>query len=286
MSFFFRTFAPDFENQYPMRRIFSRSVFVAIVLLCAQLYAVPAFAWGQKGHRIIAKIAYDHLSRRARRNVDAVLGEQGMIYLANWADEIKSDTIYSNSYDWHFQDFPSGLTKQDIFSSRDRYPAEGGNMFRALDSLKQEILNHKSEINPHTLRFLIHLSGDLYCPMHMAHMDDRGGNDVHMKWFGCDTRLHTVWDERLVESQGYSYTEYAAKLEREYEAFRKPLLGYQWSEKELIWNTYQLTEQIYAYQPVWDGNTYHYIYRWRQPMEYQLYVAGIRLAKLLNELYR
>jgi len=55
------------------------------------------------------------------------------------------------------------------------------------------------------------------------------------------------------------------------------------SEEELILRTYRLTGEIYTYQQTWDGNTYHYIYRWHIPMEEQLYIAGIRLAKLLNE---
>ena len=43
---------------------------------------------------------------------------------------------------------------------------------------------------------------------------------------------------------------------------------------------------MYGSLQTWDGNTYHYIYRWRTEMEEQLYIAGIRLAKLLNEIYK
>ena len=130
------------------------------------------------------------------------------------------------------------------------------------------------------MRFIVHLSGDRYCPMHMAHMDDKGGNAVKMKWFGRETNLHSVWDSKLIDSQGYSYTEYAQKLEREYAHKQREIE--QATDAELLLMSYHVTEEIYRYQQTWDGNAYHYIYRWRQPMEYQLYVAGIRLAKLLN----
>ena len=155
-------------------------------------------------------------------------------------------------------------------------------MFRALDSLVTVLKAGKGDA--HTLRFVVHLSGDRYCPMHMAHLDDKGGNTVKMKWFGENTRLHTVWDTKLIESQGYSYTEYAEKLELEYGLAKKYINAQ--TDATLMLDTYHLTSDIYEYQTTWDGNTYHYIYRWHTEMEQQLFIAGIRLAQLLNEIYR
>ena len=166
------------------------------------------------------------------------------------------------------------------------YPIVGGNLFRALDSLVREAKNEWTngrKTNVHTLRFVVHIASDKYCPMHLAHMDDKGGNAVKMEWFKRNTNLHSVWDTQLIESQGYSYTEYADKLEREYKWMKKDIEAM--SEEELLLHNYHFTEAIYAYQQGWDGNTYHYIYRWRAPLEEQLYIAGIRLAKLLNEIY-
>lgn len=265
------------------QRLFS----ILLIAFLAGTYSVPAFGWGQKGHRIIAKIAYDNLSRKARKAVDKTLGVKGAIYWANWPDEIKSDTIYPDSYDWHFQDFEGGLSDSLVADALIHYPAEGGNLFRAIDSLVAILRNtgiSEYRDTEHTLRFVIHLSGDRYCPMHMAHMSDKGGNAVKMSWFKESTRLHTVWDTHLIESQGYSYTEYAEKLELEY-GWAKKYIDAQ-TDAELLLDTYHLTSDIYTYQATWDGNTYHYIYRWRTEMEEQLYIAGIRLAKLLNEIYK
>lgn len=267
-----------------MKKIFS--LIAITVFLCA--YSVPALAWGQKGHRIIAKIAYDNLSRKARKNVDAILGKQGMIYYSNWADEMKSDNIYPQSIKdgWHFQDFAGGMSDSLVADALIHYPAEGGNLFRVLDSLELDMVAEKYSVTNanHVLRFLVHLSGDRYCPMHMAHMDDRGGNDIRMQWFGRETRLHTVWDTDLIESQGYSYTEYAAMLQNEYRDIKRRVE--QMTDEQLLIDSYHVTDAIYQYQAIWDGNTYHYIYTWRQPMERQLYIAGIRLAQLLNQIYK
>ena len=251
-----------------------------LIAASAMIYTIPAYGWGQKGHRIIAQIAYDNLNAKARKAVNKALGVQGAVYWANWPDEIKSDTIYPQSHDWHYQDFDGGLSDSLVADALVHYPAEGGNLYRALDSLTREVSRQSSAVS---LRFLIHLSGDRYCPMHMAHMDDKGGNAVKMKWFSNHTNLHSVWDTHLIESQGYSYTEYAQKLELEYADRKKAIEAM--SDAELLVRSYHLTEAIYDYQQTWDGNTWHYIYRWRQPMEEQLYIAGIRLAQLLNRLF-
>lgn len=265
-----------------------RVIFSFSIGICLSMYCLPAFGWGQEGHRIIAKIAYDNLSKKAKKHVNKAMGEGGMIYYANWADEIKSDNIYPQSISegWHFQDFEGGLSDSLIADALVHYPQEGGNIFRVLDSLEVEMAGEKvSRINTdHILRFLIHLNGDRYCPMHMAHMDDKGGNKVKMQWFGKETNLHTVWDTKLIESQGYSYTEYAQILQKKHKDIKRWVE--QASEEELLINSYHMTEAIYKYQEIWDGNTYHYIYTWREPMEKQLYIAGIKLAQLLNKIYK
>ena len=279
---FFCNFALDFD-----KHLMKRFIFLSFVSAWMSMYCLPAFGWGQEGHRIIAKIAYDNLDKKAKKAVDQILGEGGIVYWSNWPDEIKSDTIYPQSISdgWHYPDFAGNMSDSLVADALIHYPAEGGNLYRALDSLVREMENGKLKIEncEHTLRFIVHLSGDRYCPMHMAHMDDKGGNAVKMKWFGRETNLHSVWDTKLIESQGYSYTEYAEKLEHEYANKKKEIEKA--TDTELLLMSYHVTEDIYRYQESWDGNTYHYIYRWRQPMEWQLYVAGIRLAKLLNSIF-
>ena len=70
-------------------------------------------------------------------------------------------------------------------------------------------------------------------------------------------------------------------IEDEYKDMKREIMNK--SDEQLLVESYHLTEAIYQHMQVWDGNTYHYIYTWRQPMERQLYIAGIRLAKWLNE---
>lgn len=239
-------------------------------------------AWGQEGHRIIAQVAYDNMNRRARKQVDKILGKRGMIYWANWPDELKSDTIYKNSSDWHYQDLNGGMSDSAVVATLTDYPTEGGNMFRAMDSLVNVLRHNKNDHD--ALVFVVHFMGDRFCPMHTGHIDDLGGNRVKVKWFGKNANLHSVWDSKLIESRGYTYTEYAQYLQDKLSYQKKAIQ--QMSDADILLHNYHLTDAIYTYQSTWNGNAYHYVYHFANDMEWQLYASGIRLAQLLNELYK
>ena len=118
--------------------------------------------------------------------------------------------------------------------------------------------------------------------MHTAHLDDQGGNAVKMKWFGQNTNLHSVWDSKIIENKGFSYTEYASYLHDVYGPQLKEIQ--KMSAEQTLLHTYHLTSDIYAYQATWSGNAYHYTYRWTAAVEYQLYLAGVHLAMELEGL--
>lgn len=259
-----------------MKRYIFAIHFAVLMLLPAEL-----LAWGQEGHRVITEVAYHYLSSGTAKKIDKILGKHGMVYVANWADEIKSDTIYPNLSSGHFQDLDGGLSDSAVVATLTDYPKVGGHLFRTTDSilalLKQDPTNHDA------LMFLVHLAGDRYCPMHIAHLEDYGGNKVKMKWFGSNTNLHSVWDTKLIQSQGYSYSEYAKFLIDKYDSEKKAVQ--QKSEEEMLLENYHLMCDIYTYQETFEGNTYYYIYHFHQAMEWQLFKAGVRLALWLEEIY-
>lgn len=258
-----------------------KKIIIAVLLFTIAIPIPSAFAWGQEGHRIIGQIAYNHLNKKAKKKVNQILGEKGLIFWANWADEIKSDTIYPDSYDWHFQDLNAGMTEAELLSTLTNYPTEGGNLWRVMDSLTAKLAQNPTDFD--ALRFLIHLAGDRFCPMHTAHLDDLGGNKIKLQWFGQNSNLHRVWDTDLIAARGYSYSEYAEYLELHF-SYEQKKIEKMSAETWLIHN-YNLCNEIYSYHETWDGNTYHYIYHFAPLMEWQLYAAGIRLAQLLNEIY-
>lgn len=254
-------------------------------LLLLSIFMLQGYAWDARGHRIVADIAYANLTKKARTRVDAVLGEKGMIWTASWPDEIKSDTIYPESHVWHYQNLNSGLSYAYLDSLLDYPTLEGKHLFYAKDSLTRVLReNPNDEV---ALKFIVHLAGDEFQPMHMAHADDLGGNRVRLTWFGQKTNLHSLWDRYMIEGTQYSYTEMSEMLQLKYADQKKAI--YNMTERECVHRTYTCVCDLYAYQEALGeaprGYEYTYVYRFRDMMEYQLYAAGIQLAKLLNEIY-
>lgn len=258
-----------------------------LLVVCLMIMAlVPSMhhllAWGQKGHRIVAQVAYDNLNKKTRKQVDAILGKHGMIYLSTWADEIKSDTIYPKSFTCHYQDLDGGLSDEAIVAMLTDYPEVGGDLFMAMDSIEAVLAKNKQCHD--ALAFYVHFYADRFCPMHVAHLDDKGGNGVKMKWFGQNTNLHSVWDGKIIDSKGFTYTEYAQYLHDVYGKQKKAVM--QMTDEETLLQTYHLTDDIYTYHSTWNGNSYHYSYYWMDEMEWQLYTAGVKLAQALNAIYK
>src|SRR5437762_4615873 len=86
-------------------------------LLCLLIITARGFAWGPEGHRIIADVARSHLTASARSQVRALLGDDDLAAVANWADGIKSDRPETAA--WHFVDIP--MSAADFSDARDCY---------------------------------------------------------------------------------------------------------------------------------------------------------------------
>src|SRR5262245_49130036 len=82
--------------------------FVAIALgTVATLVSGPAAAWGRLGHRLVADLAWDDLTPKARSEVDALLAgeaEPTLAGIANWADELREHDpdLGRRSSKWHY----------------------------------------------------------------------------------------------------------------------------------------------------------------------------------------
>lgn len=245
------------------------------------LISASTFAYDAVGHRIIADIAYNNLTDKARAQVDKVLGKKGMVYEATWADEVRSDNKYAYSYQWHFQDLDDNMNAASIKQLLDNPTAEGQHLFFAIDSLTRRMKKNKDDAE--ALKFMVHFVGDLHQPMHMGRKDDKGGNKVDFNWFGRKTNLHAVWDGMLIESQKMSYSEYSQYLQDKFEPRKAEFKKH--GILQSVVAAYTVRNMIYAYDNS-DTNNYHYLYFFADKVDEMLYRGGIQLANVLNAIYK
>lgn len=246
-------------------------------------FSQNSFGWGVTGHRIIAEIAQKNLNKKTKKKVLKMLNDYPMAYWANWADQIRSDSLqqWKHTYVWHYVNVPSGLSKQEFTDSLQLMQQD--NVYKAILKSEKSLSdkNASFEQKRESLYFLIHLIGDIHQPMHVARAEDLGGNKLKVFWFNNEDNLHNIWDSRLVDFQQYSYTEYAEILNsRLSEEDRKRLS--EGTLEDWAYETYQLTNEIYAHAKAKDRLSYAYSYYYKDKMEIQFIKAGLRLSNILE----
>ena len=135
------------------------------------------------------------------------------------------------------------------------------------------------------LKMLIHLIGDMHCPMHAGHLSDKGGNYFDVYWFKQPTNLHSVWDTKIIESaRKWSYSEWRDNLnildKKQIDSVTAGSL-YDW-----FIHTTVLARNLYSEIRPKANLSYDYVAQHVPMLEEQLTNAGYRLAKVLNEIFK
>ncbi|WP_396600797.1 S1/P1 nuclease [Algibacter sp. R77976] len=253
--------------------------FIAILFVIPVKSHATADFWGQTGHRVVGKIADDYLCGKAKREVKRLLKRKSLAFVSTFADEIKSDKRYNEFYTWHYINMPHDVNYEDSKIN------PKGDLVTGIEYCKKIISDDTSSDDDKAfyLKLLIHLIGDLHQPMHVALQEDKGGNDFKVQWFYEDSNLHRVWDSEMIDSFDMSYNELAENADV---LSKKQVKSIQ--EGSLIdWvnETYQLTKKVYASAKPDENLRYRYSYDNFKTVRSQLQIAGIRLAKVLNELF-
>lgn len=246
--------------------------------ICILLLPLAARAWGPTGHRTVALIAERHLSPKARKAVQRILGPDRMAIVSTWMDEVRSDPAFDHTRDWHWVTIPDGGT----YAQAEKNP--NGDAVEAIGRMQALLRSDTVPLERQRLYLcmLIHFVGDLHQPLHVGRGDDRGGNDVKVRWMGRESNLHRVWDSEMIDLEGLSYTELAESLDHptaEQRARWPQGTVASWAEENRA-----LRPRIYD---VPHGGELGYAYKYRNwpVVQEQLLKGGIRLAALLNEIY-
>jgi len=257
-----------------------------VVLLIAVAFSCNLFAWGTTGHRVIAQIAEQNLTKKAKKQVNCALEGYPMAYWANWADNIRSEKTdkWNHTHKWHFVNLPANLSKQQFLEVAKNI--EQDNVYSEIPKLGETIKNKTTTIEEKrfALYFLIHLVGDLHQPMHVGREEDLGGNKINVSWFNSPTNIHSVWDSRLIDHEKYSYTEYAQILNILTKEEKKNLQ--EGSLDDWLFETYEIANEIYATIETGDKLSFEYPYKYKSTVELQMQRAGLRLAALLNKIFK
>lgn len=255
--------------------------FALLCLLSLIMIPENIFAWGQKGHDIVAYIAQCNLKKGVKKKVEFALGGHTLMYYSSWMDNVRGFDEFRHTSTWHYANVDEGHT----YETMPKEPA--GDVYTALTDVIEKLRDHRNlsdSLENLYLRYLIHLVGDMHCPMHAGRKTDLGGNMLKIKWFGNETNIHSVWDTALIESvRKWSYIEwrdnidYLSKAEKARLAAGTPI---DWMNE-----TVNVCKQIYLDIREGENYSWDYMYFNYPLLELQLQKAGYRLARILNEIY-
>ncbi|TAF46183.1 MAG: S1/P1 Nuclease [Sphingobacteriales bacterium] len=254
-----------------------------LYLIALPFLSLTFISWGTIGHRCIGKIAQNHLSATAKIEVTKIFGAH-LPLACTFADELRPYKQFNYTNKWHYINMPEGLNYKDFvaFLVTNKGPNVYNAVLNQIKILKNP--NQTKQAKTFALKFLIHLVGDLHQPMHVSRAIDKGGNDIEVRFLNKKNNLHSVWDTGMVEYYGLSYTEMATDFDdaspEDIEKWQKD------SIEKWIYESYKISEQLYAEVETNNNLDYDYFPSHAPIIKKRILQGGIRLAGLLNELYK
>ncbi len=248
-----------------------------VLVLFSFLLMVESFGWGVTGHRATGLIAEQYLNTKARKRIKQILGQESLAMVSTWMDEIRSDSTYNYTTDWHWTTIPDGGKYEDVEGNPD------GKVVMMIEKFTKELKSGKltAKQQGEYLKMLVHMVGDIHQPLHVGKPGDRGGNEVKVKWAGDDSNLHRVWDSDMIDDSKLSYTELAQFLAKPDAATIK-----KWQQTSVRdWAKESMALRPAVYNIGKGSLGYRYSYVNLPSVRERILQAGVRLAGLLNQIY-
>jgi len=244
--------------------------------LALALVAGLAHAWGTQGHQVIALLAEQQLTPKAKEQVQVLLVlEPGatLASISTWADEHRNPTTAA----WHYINFPKSSCTYDA----DRDCPDGNCVVEAInrqmDVLASRATNEKRLA---ALKYVVHLVADVHQPLHAGYGEDRGGNTYQLQAFMRGSNLHALWDTGLIKNLDMTNETLVAKLGLVPSLANVVQLGAAGIAEESC--KIVGTPGFYPDRKVGAD----YIERFTLVMEQRLAAAANRLAAMLNRVWR
>jgi hypothetical protein len=246
--------------------------------------SVVLIAWGGAGHKTVAKIAEAHLTPNAKTAIKSLLGEQSIVDISSWADEVRNLPEYKHTAPWHYVDLSLGMN-YDQFSTAVK--AQGldnvyGAILKCEDDLKSTSTTRQQKVE--ALKFLVHFVGDSHQPLHVSRTEDKGGNSIQVQFDGKPMNLHSLWDSGLINKEGKTFDQMAKDYDTASPADIK-----KWQKDvpmQWIYESYLLSTKIYADVEKDNKLGNEYYQKYIPAVNQRIEMGGIRLAGVLNDLFK
>lgn len=250
--------------------------------------------WGKEGHKIVAQIAQNRLSKEASKVVYQFIGTKTLADIAPFPDDYDHSGVGRWSATCHYINLPrsaNGFGLEDC----------GGCCVAIAINNYTDILSSQQEKNlfvscptsdtaePCALTFLVHYIGDIHQPLHVSYYDDRGGNEVQASFFGKSSNLHEVWDVNIIQRWNSHIDSAVKELETMIRHNETQVHHYLSTMDAAAWanESYDyVLDTVYQYTRGKNGEAIideDYYSRNLPLIQQRLIAAGVRLSQVLNK---
>ena len=263
--------------------------YIKLLWLVLAIFPSICMGWGIEGHQLVGKIATAYLTNHSTQEIAALLendldakgqpsGRKTLAEVSTWADEIRGSA--RRTAPWHYDNVP-------VCPSDKTETCTNGNCASAQLERHLKILADKTQplrSRNESLKWVVHLMGDIHQPLHTSDNSDRGGNSFLVR----GGNLHSFWDVTVVQ---YARTK---------NLLDQPISDVtQWQQGTIAtWmqESHRLAETVvYGKLPVWACNVVpegridlgvDYMDSAAPVAALQIQKAGVRLARVLNDSLR
>jgi hypothetical protein len=201
-----------------------RAAAIVLLLSCSLVSPRRAVAWNDKGHMVIARLAWLKLSEEQHRAATDILkahphyaeyltaerpnqiavDEWAFLRASYWPDWVRSN--HSEQYNrptWHY--ISAGFVPAHSMLKPELLASPAPNVVTQIPFCVEKIRTGSAEERAVHLCWLLHLTGDIHQPLHCCSLlseafpeGDRGGNLSLVKFAdGLPVQLHPTWDNLL-----------------------------------------------------------------------------------------
>ncbi|MDG1164557.1 MAG: S1/P1 nuclease [Porticoccaceae bacterium] len=260
--------------------------FLAPALLVSMaLFSSPSFSFGVDGHLMVTSVAENHLSDKTAMAIKRITDNGDLGSRSLWPDRIRHLPAWEQSKYWHY----ISIDDRELFSDFLRH--KDGDVVSALEhfyaQLQNPQLSNRQQLE--ALSFFMHFVADIHQPLHVGRRDDRGGNNIQVKWPSKpkNVNLNQVWDSLILATANKASQQYAQMLDR---ATAQEMAQWQNSHFwEWARESKALRAQVYNFSPETQKArtiiSRAYIQRNKPIIEQRILMAGIRLADCLNRIF-
>jgi hypothetical protein len=185
---------------------------IARLFVLFALLPLHAYAWGSKGHAVVAELAERGLSPNVAAQVRQLNFGAPLREIASLPDDWRAEETkglrQGDTGALHYSNTPNDQAMFD----RARDCKDDQCVVAAIEKYSA-ILKDKSQPRDkrrEAMIYVVHFMGDLHQPLHAAGgqvkddqtgqmVMDRGGNLVKIRFLGIETNLHSAWDSALID---------------------------------------------------------------------------------------